>query len=796
MKHRITRLYITIASFVLVFHTSFGQAYDTFQYRLSGEILDAQGQPIELGNILILSPRDSSLIAGDYFTNGRFLIENLTSPRILLRITALGYADHYKLVDNSAAEPQKALGQLIMELQMLENVEVYASRKMIENQGSNLVVNVANTALSEAGTALDILRNAPKIFLNRGGQISVIGRGPALIYLDGQRITAISILDNLSSSDIKKVEIIESPGAKYDAEGNAVVNIVTKSKSLEGYKIGLLQRFGKGKHYRSYFQADSYYKINQWMFQANYGIRPWSWGGRNQQTRSHQAWDAFSEVDNQFFQKNTRLDHNFSFRTAFQPGVHTTLGLLYNGSLVDGQKEATSLRTALGKNQRGFVINSNILGPYLQKSNTVTTYLQQSLDTLGSNFQLTAQYSGFNFDRQEDIQQVLNQEKINQNINRSSANVNSIEIFTLQADYQHFLGNGIKWDIGLKNAHISNNSQVAFRAIEEDGSSRELPEFSNKFNYNENIFAGYSQLNWHQQSTSVTAGLRGEWTKTATRDYFNLFPSVSVATTFKNKAKANLDYGYRINRPLFQDLNPYVLFVDSLISLRGNPGLVPEYSHNVTLGLNWKQWNCNLNYTFTKHKINQIFRSLDPNNPEVISFVKENLNHTRLYMISLSRPFNYKGYTAYVTAGVFFDDHQVRDAEQVLINDQAGYYFQVNQSVRLPWELRLDAVFNYTSSRVDGVYIDNPISYVNISLSRRFFRDHLKVTLWGNDVFDKFKYTGITNFNQMSATYLSEGDYHYLRLALNWDFGKLGTANLNGKQVSRSELNRINRNQN
>ncbi|MEM8899634.1 MAG: outer membrane beta-barrel protein, partial [Bacteroidota bacterium] len=121
-----------------------------------------------------------------------------------------------------------------------------------------------------------------------------------------------------------------------------------------------------------------------------------------------------------------------------------------------------------------------------------------------------------------------------------------------------------------------------------------------------------------------------------------------------------------------------------------------------------------------------------------------------------------------------------------------GFYLQMNHSIALPWKLKADLMVNYTSSRVDGVYTDNPISFVNFALSRFFLQERLRVQVWANDIFDNYKFTGITRFNAMEADYLSEGDWHFIKLSLNWNFGKLGASRLGDSRISRQELNRIN----
>lgn len=781
------------------------QHNSNFAYTITAQIVDELAQPIELGNVLLLNPTDSSLIKGDIFTDGLIQLDNITTTNFLLNITALGYEDFYKVINNTPKSTILNLGVFTLSNQLLAGVEVIARQRVFEQRGTDLIVNVANTSLQEAGTALDVIQNSPKVFIDRGGQISVIGKGAALIYLNGQQVTSTQILNSISSNDIKKVEIIENPSAKYDAAGNAVINIITKSKTLEGYKIGLLQRVEKGKFFRSYFQANTYYKVDKLMLQASYGIRPWQWGGRNQQTRTNLANTTFSEIDNYFVQKHKRLDHDYSFRSSYRFSSNLHLNMQYTGATITGDKIADNQRNALSDVVPDFRIDATVIGPYDQISNTLNLSLQNSLDTFGSNFQLVGQYATYDFDRNERNQQLFSKENTITPINRKSLNQNGIRIYTFQADYKKVFSK--KWTIenGLKNAYVTNASSLTFSGEDPEGTYFTIPEFTNSFDYAENIFAAYSQLNWQSKQLKFTAGLRSEWTQTEgssinsgstqiyDRSYFNLFPSASISKTFSDNLTASVDYGYRINRPLFQDLNPYVLFVDSLISLRGNPNLVPEYTHAITTNINWQNWTMNLTYNYTKNKINQIFRSLDTDNPEAISFVKENLRHTRLYSATLSRPVNFKKYSAYFTVGTFYDDHQVPDVDKLLVNDKWGYFIQFNQSIQLPWAFKFDTYYSYTSSRVDGPYIDNPISYLNLSLSRKFFDNQLTATLWGNDVFDKFKFTGITNFNRMYATYLSEGDFHLIRLSLNWNFGKLGTNNFSRKQVSKAELNRINR---
>ncbi len=794
------RTLFLIPLFLLSSYASKGQE----GFNLSGIISDKEGKNIEVGNILLLALKDSTLIKGDLFMEGAFEIKNVKVSSFLLKITALGYEEYFQKINN-VENKDLTLEPIKLQLRLMETVEVIATQNIIERRGTDLIVNVANTALSNAGTVMDVIQNSPKVVISRSGEISIIGKGAAVIYLDGQQIPSTQLLQNISSNDIKQIEIIENPSAKYDASGNAVINIITKGKSLEGYKIGLIQEAGKARYFRSFFQVDTYFKINKLMLQATYGIKPWTWGGLNLQTIENLNINYNRVLNNYFRQSYDRLDHNLTFRLNYDLSLKSKFGFQYTGVKVDADKIANNIRTAYNDQNVDFRIKSSIAGLLEQESQTFNTFLNHNLDTLGSNIRLSGQYSNFDIGRMELNNQrlFLSSEIIPSDL--ESNNRNKIAIYTVQADLQKNYKNNTSFEGGIKNAFITNKSTLGLAVVQSDGQTVDIPELSNDYIYDENILAGYGQISWTSKSLKFTTGLRAEWTQTNglasnqingenfNRNYFNLFPSLNLQKTVNEKLNLSFNYNYRIDRPTFQALNPFVFFVDSLVSIKGNPNLLPQYSHNFASAVNIKKLSINFDYVYTKNTISQIFRSLDPNNLDAITFVIENLNFTELYSLSISRPVKAKWYSAYFSLGGFYDNQQTSNFDQSLFkNRNAGFYFQANQSFQLPFKMKLDTYFKYTSSRVDGVYLGVPISYLNVGLSRKFLNNALTVRFWANDIFNKFRFSGYTQFNNMEATFLSDGDFRFYKFSLNWNFGKLGTNALREKKISRDELNRVN----
>ncbi len=768
-------------------------------YTITAKVQNREGLSIDIGNALILSVVDSTLVRGSVFYDGQFSIENIGIRHFLLRVSSLGYKDHMQEIH--LQETSHILEPIILMREYLDEVVIRANRQLIERRGTDIIVNVAHTSLSNAGTITDVLQNTPKVDINRNGQISVLGKGQASVFVDGQQVASTQILNSLSSLDVVKVEILENPPASFDAAGNAVINIITKTKTLEGYKLGFTQEAGYGEHFRSYFQANGYLKIKNIMVQGDYGVRPQTLGSWFRQARTYLGDADQYFTDSRYLLTNEWLGQNYSLSSAYILKNRMSLGVNYSGSYGEADKTGKNHRIGEVARDRILDIGTLVTGITARRNNTATIYLKSNAEK-SLTYLLQGQYADFGFGRNEVSEQDIESTGNIHRLVRKSGNANEISIYTLQLDFQKKMEHNLSLEWGAKNALITNSSSVGLDDLLDDGSTVPVPDFSNEFDYEENIMATYVQGYWNNDSNwSASVGFRGEWTRANSageefadgvleRDYFNIFPSASLQYSPSEEIKTSLSYSYRINRPLFRDLNPYILYVDSLISLRGNAYLIPEYSHSIAASAAYKAWSLDFNFVRTNNKINQIHRSLNPDNPNIITGVKVNLDYTDLFMLSASGQINYKKYHANISLGGFYDKHNLQDFDREFSNRRFGYYLQFNQKLGLPWGLQLAGYMRYVSTRVDGVYIDDPMSYLNLSLSKGFMGDQLNVQLWFNDVWDDWRFVGISTFNNMYMDYVSQGDWHFFKLSLNWNFGKLNAAGLNEKRISKDELNR------
>ncbi|MFK7971186.1 MAG: outer membrane beta-barrel protein [Bacteroidia bacterium] len=782
--------------FVLIGNTAFSQSSG---YAIAGVVEDQQGTPIQYGNAVLLSPEDSTFIMGVIVQQGSFRLEQIKETPVLLRLTALSFEPLFVTIKNEEQETAIQVETLKMAPLQMKDVVITARKPLVVQRGTDVVVNVANTSLSSIGTAIDVLRSAPKVVLNSGGQITVLGKGNAIIYIDGQRTANPQVLQTLSSHDIKAIEIIENPSARYDAEGNAVIHIITKKGSQEGYRIGFIQEAEQGRFFRSYHKLDAYVRLSKLMLQGSYGYRPYKRRGREQYNR---GIGEEINIDNKLLYSRRTTNHEFNLKGTYALGERHHIGFDAQRTITDGLQQSDN-RNIFTRNQDiDFILDTHIEAPFEQQNTNLNGFYEWQMDSAGSKLVFTAQQAWYGLERNESIGQELYQKAVESTMSRRSRNQNDIQLRVAQVDGTHMLKAGNSLQFGLKHAHINNGSSLNFENRRTDGTYISDPGFSNAYSYEETINAAYGEWIFANKKVNGRLGLRSAWTRSEglsetqelfTRDYLDFFPNASLSTSLGKNSKLSISYNYRIQRPQFQDLNPFVWYADSLVSLQGNANLRPGYSHLLDAGWTWKGWNIKANYTRIKDNINTIIKIQDPENPAVFAFVRDNIDQVNNYMISISRSFSIGAYSAFWVIGGRTESHRYRDLGALVTNQKAGFYIYTNQSLRLPGKILLEALYSYSSPGVDGIYTDKPVQYLNLGLSRSFWNKHLHVRLHANDVFDTYRFRGTAQVNNDDWTYLSEGDWHFIKLAVTWDFGGFSKGNLRQRKGSDTEAKRVSR---
>jgi hypothetical protein len=245
---RSTILLVTVLSAIT--HTFWAQ---TSVFAVKGKALDKDNKPIETGNVIALHVQDSSIIKGDLFIDGGFRLDLLTDSVFILKLTAIGYKPVLELIRRPDNDSILWAGTFTLTGgKELEEIEVVSRIPLFENDGEKVKVNVEGTNLGASGTAIDVLRRSPGVIVMGGERITVFGKGEPIIYVDGQLLSSVDILKTIPAADIKSIEIIRNPSARYDASGRAVINIITKKGNLQGFNGSLIENVSQGKVFNNY----------------------------------------------------------------------------------------------------------------------------------------------------------------------------------------------------------------------------------------------------------------------------------------------------------------------------------------------------------------------------------------------------------------------------------------------------------------------------------------------------------------------------------------------------------------
>lgn len=769
-----------------------------------GRVVDTENKPIVIGNVLILSATDSSLVKGGLCEDGNFSILGLNYGSFILKIDALGYQPYFKpfaLTESLPTNPYD-LGQTILDNTQLKEVVVTSRAMLFKREMDKLTVNVAETLLSNKGTAVDVLKSAPNVIVKSNGLVEVFGRGQALIYLDNQLISSTELLNSISSNDIQTIEIIENPSSRYDAAGNAVIKIITKRAQYEGYEGTLYlwpsyRTFGflysglviKYKKKKFSLYAAAAVQTGKFRFEEDYRRQ------LNQSPRITMDNDVVTD-------RQHKLDQGYIFKADYLLDSLSTISLNANGNVLNRKESITNTNFLKENDLAAGSINSFTLGKPLSTRLSLSSNYFRTLDTLGSEFTVSGQFTQFDAENINDIRQTTafgNNEQQSQFRNNSR---NTINIASFQPDYKKVFSKAFVLDAGLKGSRIFNSSAINFERREGDNWIADS-SLINDFDYDENIMAGYCQFSGKRSAINYLLGVRGEWTKTEgfsniqnlrviDRKYHNFFPSAQLGYNVSSDMNIGLSYFNRINRPVYQDLDPFVNFVDSLSSFRGNPFLLPAYSHTLEAKLIYMEYaSVSIGYIKRKSPIHLV---VEQNNDGTNSFsaIMKNIESSESFFAGLVLPYELSWWTTFNSFGYSTNSAKYKDNGMVINNNKPSFYVNLYNEFRIPKWFSTEVTYEYVSPGVDGFFLLNPYQSLSLNFKKSFWDGKLDCQLSFNDIFFTEIESGESTVQNFNVAYDSKSDTRTIQLSLQWNFGKLKkSGELKGKAIDTPESDRI-----
>ena len=753
---------------------------------LTGLIVDEQGLPVAYTNVAILNPKDSTLLSGGVSNESGYFAVPYEQERVLARFSYVGYKTIYRLCD----KPEVGTIRMRPDNYTLNGVVVQGERPKVVLQGNSLMMNVEGTVMERMGTAEDVLTRVPMI-AKSGEGFEILGKGTPLIYLNNRKLTDLNELRNIQSDFIRSVEVIQNPGARYDASVNAVIIIRTKRAAGEGLGVELSSWSRCGRGYANNERVNLTYRTGGLELFANlFGAynRRKSCGEFEQTIFTDTQWVINNKQKNNA--RNPFLEGRFGFN--YQINDNHSFGGFYQNTYdyVKTRSEYGDDLQADGK-PYDHLQNSSVRRDKNTPNHQVNLYYTGKMGQLSIDF--NADYSSRK-QQSRNQQQELSAEYEDRDVNTESQTRS--KMFAEKLFVTHPLWKG-QIEVGEEYTntrwHSSFDNQEGYIAN------------SNNEQHESNI-APFMELRQRFGRFQLSAGLRYEHVESdyyvnglrrdeQCRTYDDFFPSFSVSTSAKN-LQFSFSYAKRTTRPSYWQLSSDVTYENRLNQKTGNPYLKPIKYHNLNMMVMWKWLYLMTNFSHCVDPILYTASSLEEDSK--VNFVTYlNYDHANWLTVTLGAQKNVK-LGDRITWTPQYNVSLMKPWFKSLFNGQEKSFshpmlsLQLGNIVSLPHDWLLQADFNMHTHGNTGsnIWVDSTNPMLSLSVSKDFFLHRLNVKLTGNDLFNGGINHVLLYSNRMMFRKMEDNDSRCVQLSLRYRFN-VTPSKYKGTGAGNSEKNRL-----
>ena len=760
--------------------------------RILGVVKTTLGKPIEYASVA-LKQSDDKIFKGVLTDSvGKFSFANLPNGTYKLVISSMGYINQ-TLPNFRVNASNKVFNfldiQLADDAKQLAAVQVTGQRKVIEQSMDKMTLNVEHSILAEGSTALELLERAPGVKVDGDGNISLKGRSGVNVMFNG-KLTYLNaaelaiLLKATNSSSISKIEIINSPSAKFDAAGNAgMINIVMKKNQARGFNGSINTNAGAGRNARYGGGFNLNYRSAKFNIYGNYN---YAYRGETEYLDFIRRF-ADKEVSNfRTSTQRTETDeplntHNFRAGIDYEIDSSNVIGLLVNGNL--GRYIHDSETSNLIRNNQGTLLSDMFTRNYDKQSWESLTYNLNYLHRFAKkgralSADLDFAPNRFNSNLNLDTYTKPNTDFPNGNLARRSGTVPAkTDVYVAKIDYTDVFNDALKWESGAKSSFIKADNNLVYHQFINNNWAYDAAS-SNHFKYKEQIHAAYLNVMAKLGKTAIQAGLRGEYTNTNgnqittnqvfARDYFQLFPNVAVNQNINANNQVQLSYSRRIERPNYSALNPFRMFRDPSLYYEGNPYLKPELTQNIVFNHVFKsKFTTSLNYSRTSDVITWVTGQNDATNTSFEA--PKNLPSLVNIGVSFTAQVNYfKWWSATNFVNVFSNEYNLQDSK----NKQTSFSANTQNSFKLAKGFGAELNAFYNSKSAYGIMIEQSYWAISAAFQKSILNDKGSIKLAVNDIFQTNNFRNDTryqNINMYSRIWI---DSRRAILSFTYRFGK------------------------
>jgi iron complex outermembrane receptor protein len=767
---------------------------------ISGVVKDQQGKGLDKSTVSLLHAKDSSLIKLAVTSdNGTFHLDMSGTGKYLISVSHVGYVTQYSKVFELSGAGKVNLSEIQLVKMPTEMKEVVVTNKkpVVEVKADKMILNVEGTINATGSNALDLLRKSPGVMVDKDDNITLAGKNGLQIYIDG-RPTPLSgtdlsnFLKSIQSSEIESIEIITNPSAKYEAAGNAgIINIkLKKNKTFGtngsmnlGYGIGIYPKYNGGLslNYRNK-------KVNLF---GSYNY--------SHNLSENKMFLYRTQLDTLFDQRgtmtNTNISHGFKAGLDYFVNKKSTMGVMVTGNLSDMSLRNYS-RTPI------IYIPTNVTDRILVADNTSKmkrnnadfNFNYHYADPGGHTLDVDADYGLYRLNSNQ-LQPNFYYDptgttELNQYIYNFISPTN-IDIYSVKTDYEQ---NYKKGRLGFGGKVSVVNTDNNFGRYDVDNNIKTLDVGrSNQFNYSENINALYVNYNRPVKGAVIQAGLRVENTNSDgksyplnadgsvnystvqnfKRHYTDLFPSAAITFNKKPTNQWTISYSRRIDRPAYQDLNPFEFKLDEYTYQKGNTNLQPQYTNSIGLTNVYKfKLTTALNFSHVADVFTQLIDTAERSKAFIS---KKNLATQNIVSLNVSYPIMYKAYSAFINVNSYYSHYKADfgGGNRVVNLDVVAMTLYMQNSIKIGkkgWTGELSGFYS-TPTIWQGTFKSKQLWSVDGGFQKSLFKNKGTLKVSVSDIFKTLNPKGSSDFAGQHISFRGQFESRQFKVAYIWRFG-------------------------
>lgn len=781
--------------------------------KITGFLKDDKGKAINAASITLQRAKDSSVVKLAVSNNeGNYSFTNIAAGKYFVSVNAIGYAlKKSNVFDFSSTDVNIEELTLVKAVKQLADVTVTSQKPMIEVKADKTIVNIEGSINAQGSDAFELLRKSPGVTVDRDDNISLSGKNGVLVYIDGKPSPLAGkdlaeFLRSLNSNQIEAIELITNPSAKYDAAGNAgIINIKLKKNKAYGTNGSVNAGYGIGIYGKYNAGLNLNHRNNKINLFGNYSF--------NTNINENNMNLYRKQLDTLFDQKgtmtNTNTSNNFKIGMDYFVNKNNTLGFVANGNFNNNSMtNFSSTPISYIPTGTGFrtLIADNRNDGYRRNGNLNLNY--RYTDSTGKELSIDADYGQFNLNSNQFQPNYYYNFAQTTELSRAVYNMiapTKINIGAVKLDYEQPFAKG-KLGFGGKFSYVETTNN--FERFDVFTSSKKLDTLrSNNFNYKENINAAYGNYNTQLKGINIQIGVRVENTNatgtstgykksganytpydsTFKRNYTNLFPSAAITFNKNPMSQWSLSYSRRIDRPAYQDLNPFEFKLDEYTFQKGNTELIPQYTNSFNITHSYKyKLTTTLNYS----RVNDVFTQLIDTAEKSKSFrMKKNLATQDLVSLNISYPFQYKWYSLFVNTNINYSHYKANfGAGRTIDLDATVFNIYMQHSFKLGKGYTGELSGWYNSPSIwQGTFVSKAMGSLDAGLQKQVLKGKGNLKIAVSDIFFTMRWAGTSDFAGQVLTANGNWESRQFKINFSYRFGKLSVKSAKQRASSTDE---------